>query len=138
MHSQRLLTLLRYAKSPRAGTTWRDIASALGDLYHPNMSLPDVVHHLVSAYSEVLCEPRFAVGGNGSASEDLLLAPIRGFHAIDFPGPKSLNTAYTVEQFYNAFVSFIVGQLSITNIGWCRAWYDGAPAADPALELCVQ
>ena len=131
----RLLTLLRFAKSERSGSTWRDVAQALGDLYHPEMTLADVIHHLVAAYSEVLCEPRFEVGRSGKASEELLLAPIKGFHSIDFAGPRSLTTPYTVEQFYNAFVLHILGQLSITSIGWCRAWFDGTTPSLPPLEV---
>ena len=122
--NQRLLTLLRFAKSKRSGSTWRDVARSLGELYHPEMTLADVIHHLVAAYSEDLCEPRFEVGRGGKAAEDLLLAPIKGFHAIELAGPCSLDTTYTVEQFYNAFVIHILGQLSITSIGWCRAWYE--------------
>ncbi len=130
----RLLTLLRFAKSERSGSTWRDVAQSLGELYHPEMTLADVIHHLVAAYSEVLCEPRFEVGRSGKASEELLLAPIKGLHSIDFAGPRSLSTPYTVEQFYNAFVLHILGQLSITSIGWCRAWFDGASPSLPPLE----
>ena len=130
----RLLALLRFAKSERSGSTWRDVAQALGELYHPEMTLADVIHHLVAAYSEVLCEPRFEVGRSGKASEELLLAPIKGLHSIDFAGPRSLSTPYTVEQFYNAFVLHILGQLSITSIGWCRAWFDGASPSLPPLE----
>ncbi len=132
--NQRLLTLLRFAKGERSGSTWRDVAQALGELYHPEMTLADVIHHLVTAYSEVLCEPRFEVGRSGKASEDLLLAPIRGYQSIDLAGPRSLETAYTVEQFYNAFVIHILGQLSITSIGWCRAWFDGTSTSLPPLE----
>lgn len=130
----RLLTLLRFAKSERSGSTWRDVAQALGELYHPEMTLADVIHHLVAAYSEVLCEPRFEVGRSGKASEELLLAPIKGLHSIDFAGPRSLSTPYTVEQFYDAFVLHILGQLSITSIGWCRAWFDGTSPSLPPLE----
>lgn len=132
--SDRLLVLLRHAKSESPGTTWRDVAAALGDLYHPEMTLADVIHHVVSAFSEVLCEARFEVGGGGGAGEDLLLAPIKGHHAIEFMGPKTLDTQYTVEQFYNAQVSFIMGQLRISSIGWCRAWYEGAPSSQSPQE----
>ena len=132
--NQRLLTLLRFAKGERTGSTWRDVAQALGELYHPEMTLADVIHHLVTAYSEVLCEPRFEVGRSGKASEDLLLAPIKGYQSIDLAGPRSLDTPYTVEQFYNAFVMHILGQLSITSIGWCRAWFDGTSTSLPPLE----
>ena len=133
--NERLLTLLRFAKSERSGSTWRDVAQALGALYHPEMRLADVIHHLVAAYSEVLCERRLEVGRGGKASEELLLAPIKGYHSIDLAGPRSLDTTYTVEQFYNAFVIHILGHLSITSIGWCRAWYEGPTSFCPPLEV---
>lgn len=132
--SERLLVLLRYAKSENTGSGWRDIASALGDLYHPEMTLPDVIHHVVSAFTEVLCEPRFEIGRGGSAGEELLLAPIKGYHAIEIYGPKSLETQYTVEQFYNAQISYVVGQLSIARIDWCRSWYYGTLSSQSPLE----
>lgn len=74
----RLLTLLRFAKSERSGSTWSDVAQALGDLYHPEMTLADVMHHLVAAYSEVLCEPRFEVGRSGKASKNCCWPRSRG------------------------------------------------------------
>ena len=132
--SERLRVLLRYAKSEKDGTTWRDIASALGDLYHPDMTLPDVIHHVVSVLTEVLCEPRFEIGRSGSVGEDLLLAPIKGYHAIEFYGAKNLETQYTVEQFYNAQVSYVIGQLSIARIDWCHPWYEGSPSSQSTLE----
>lgn len=132
--SERLRVLLRFAKSEKTGTTWRDVATALGDLYHPDMTLPDVIHHIVSVFTEVLCEHRFAIGRGGSAGEDLLLAPIKGYHAIEFFGAKNLETQYTVEQFYNAQVSYVIGQLSIARIDWCRPWYEGAPSSQSHQE----
>lgn len=126
--SDRLLVLLRYAKSEHRGSTWRDVAAALGDLYHPEMTLTDVVHHAVAAFSEVIAEPRFRVGRGGAAAEELLLAPIKGYHSVEALGPTRLDAQYTVEQFYNAQIAHVLGQLSIARIDWCRDQYNLALA----------
>ncbi len=123
--SDRLLVLLRHAKSEGRGASWRDVAAALGDLYHPDMTLTDVVHHIVAAFTEVLAEPRFEVGRGGTAAEELLLAPIKGYHTVEALGPSRLDTTYTVEQFYNAQIAYVLGQLSIARVGWCRDEFIG-------------
>lgn len=121
MISSRLLALLRHAKSSNPAPGWQAIAVALGDLYHPEMKLSDVLHHLVAAYEEVLAEPRFKVHGGTTQAVDILLAPVKGFHTIEHFGPtEGLASKYSVEEFYNAIVAHLVGQLRITNIGWCR------------------
>lgn len=131
--SDRLLVLLRYAKSENRGSTWRDVAAALGDLYHPDMTLSDAVHHIVAAFTEALAEPRFEVGRGGTAGVDLLLAPIKGHHSVEALGPSRLDTSYTVEQFYNAQVAYVLGQLSIAKIGWCRDWFAGTASSPAAM-----
>lgn len=130
--SPRLLVLLRFAKAEHNGWTWRDVAGALGDLYHPAMTLTNVVHHIVASFMEVLAEPRFEVGRSGTAGEDLLLAPIKGYLTVEALGPFRLDTPYTVEQFYNAHIAYVLGQLRIAKIGWCRDWYDSAASSLPA------
>ncbi len=122
MLSDRLVALLRYAKSPSRASGWQAIPPVLADLYHPEMRLQDVLHHVVAAYEEVLAEPRFCVRGGTTQAVDLLLAPVKGYHAIEMlMGPKDgLQTKYTVEEFYDAIVGHILGQLTITNVGWCR------------------
>lgn len=40
-----------------------------------------------------------------------------------------------MEEFCNAIVLHILGQLSVANIGWCRDWYDGHTARKASLAV---
>lgn len=83
------------------------------------MNLPDVIEVLVTTYEEALSEPRFELGNGRYAARELILAPIKGLHALDWPEPKGLNSSYTAEQFYNAMIKNIISQFSISRIDWC-------------------
>lgn len=137
MPSERLITLLRHARASDKDLTWRGIAAALGDLYHPRMTLADVMHHLAAAYAELLAEPRFEVQSGSATLANLLLAPVKGCNAIDLCGPQSTDHAYTVEAFYNSIVGHILGRLMMARIDWCAEYFAAtvmalAPAAPAA------
>jgi hypothetical protein len=117
--SDRLRALLIFSKRPDAKEwKWQVVADALAEIYSPGMRLYWVMHHLVEAYQEATAEPRFEVGRCDVL--EVLMAPIKGHTAIDMLGPASLETKYTVEDFYNAMVVKILGQLQCTNIAWLR------------------
>lgn len=118
--SARLVALLKYAKQRHEWNGWRSVAEALGDLYHPEMTLRVAVHHAVEAYKEVLDEPQFEIGNPSVHWEELLLAPILGSSSVELMGPSSMEASYTVEQFYNSMILKIFGVLTITRIDWCR------------------
>lgn len=131
MPSERLIALLRHAKSQDPDMTWRAVAAALGDIYHPEMSLADVVHHLAAAYQELLAEPRFAVQRGPHALASLLLAPVKGYCSIDMFGPKSTDQTYSVEAIYNSFAAHILGEIRWAKVDWCTALL-AAPKQAPA------
>lgn len=118
--SDRLRTLMAFSKRPdQKDWSWRAVAEELADLYGGGMKLYWVMHHLVAAYQEALGEPRFKLGGSDKVLE-LIMAPIRGHTSVELLGPASLASEYSVEQFYNAMVLKLLGELQITNIGWLR------------------
>lgn len=118
--SERLRALLIFSKRPDVKEwTWKGVADALADIYSTDMRLVWVMHHLVAAYEEALAEPRFQLG-RSCGTVDLLMAPVKGSSSIDLMGPASLATAYTVEQFYNAMVVRILGELQCATVGWLR------------------
>lgn len=131
MPSERLIALLRYAKAEDPDMTWRAVAAALGDIYHPKMSLADAVHHLAAAHQELLAEPRFAVQSGSNALDSLLLAPIKGYCSIELFGPKSTDQTYSVESIYNSFTAHILGELRWAKVDWC-AELIAAPEKPPA------
>lgn len=119
--SERLRALLIYSKRPErqeGAYAYSAVASVLGELFHPSMTLVDSMHHLVLAYEEVLMEPRYCVGSGPNPALELVLSPIKGLASIDFMGPSSVDTAYSVKQYYDAMACYIFGQLSITRVDW--------------------
>lgn len=136
MLSKRLLSLLRFAKTPnRPSFSWRLVAEALAEEYGEHISLDALMFHLTAVYDEIKAEPRFQIGGQTNLCK-LLLAPISGYHSIDMYGPQSVDQTYTVEQFYDAFCLHIVGLLANTNIGWCRdeLWCDSLPVISNSVD----
>lgn len=119
MPSETLLLLLRYAKSPERDATWRGVSVVLAPLYSSEMRLQDVLVVLLKAFEEALTEPRFELGAGLSSVEELVLAPVRGLHAVGPFGGATLATTYSVEQFYNAMVGHLLGRLAITRVDWC-------------------
>lgn len=118
----RLRTMLRLTRSESPRSTWKDVATALQEEYGTGLTLYDVIHHTVAALAEAFAEPQFGLIASPELTADLLLAPAIGFHAIDTFGARSLSTAYSLEQYFNAHIAFMVGQLSVAQTGWCRDW----------------
>ncbi len=136
--NETLKALFRYIKRENCDPAWHAIRdNVLAGIYHRDMCFADVVKVLLTAYAEALMDPRFELPGRHNAAEDLLLAPIKGHHAVDFMGPSSTETRYTVEQFYGAMIDKMMGDLRCCTIGWCRheIWPEEAASAPstPAL-----
>lgn len=119
--SDTLKALFRFLKREEANPTWAQLRDKVfASIYHPEMSFADVIKVLVNVYTEALVEPRFQMPGRQNAAEDLVLAPIKGTHALDWPGPKSLETLYSVDHFYGAMINKLVSDLRCSRIDWCR------------------
>ncbi|KKI35576.1 hypothetical protein VI03_27840 [Burkholderia vietnamiensis] len=133
-----LKVLLRYTKQRDSDLTWRSLRdNVFASIYHPDMKFVDVVKVLLAAYTEALMEPRFELPGRHNAAEDLILAPIKGAHAVGYPGPASMQSRYSVEQFYDAVVSKLVSDLRLCRIDWCRGeiWPEDTSLI-PTTPLC--
>jgi hypothetical protein len=119
--SPRLIALLRHYKQSQSFTDWRQIALVLGDLYHTEMSLDAVVHHVVAAYEEARSEPRFQITSESYSFEKILMAPLNDTLAINSNSTVSFSTQLTIEFVYNSLIRKIINVLTYgTNIGWCR------------------
>lgn len=135
-----LKTLFRYIKRENCDPTWRAIRdNVLAEIYHRDMRFTDVVKVLLTTYTHALMEPRFEMPGRHNASEDLLLAPIKGHHAIDFLGANSVDAHYTVEQFYGAIIDKMMGDLRCCRIDWCQSeiWPEVTASVPSAPSLAV-
>lgn len=128
--SARLRALMRYAKSGQGDFSFAAVQQVLAELYHPKMSLADSMHHLVAAYQEALQEPRYEMGAGPNPMLALVLAPVQGLSSIEVLGPVSLDTSYTVRQFYDAIASKIFGNLSVTRVDWLQEPLTAKPSTD--------
>lgn len=118
--SDRLIALLIFSKTDTSPDAfrWTDVAKALGELYHPVMTVETALHHLVQAFQEMGEDARFEIDVNAKSMPPLLLAPVKGPHSVDWLGPKSLSTSYTVEQFYNSMVSYMMSYMRLARVDW--------------------
>jgi len=123
--SPQLKALLIYVKSAdkdQCWNSWKAVrASVFAEIYHPEMSLVAVIQVLCGLYIEAVEEPRFELQSpnNPYGLSSKLLAPIVGLHSIDLK-PISVNTQYSIEQFYDAIISRMLGELIGARIDWCR------------------
>ncbi len=120
--SETLIAVLKYCKTPHTSDkyTWRSLRDTLASLYHPEMRLVDVIEILTKVYEEALSDARFEMS-SGSCLAQVLLAPIKGVGQIDWPYPKDdINTAYTIEQFYNAVIAEMLSELRFSRVDWLK------------------
>ncbi len=115
--SATLLNLLRFSKRSNE-CTWQNIAEVLEPQFFRDMPLPDVVTIVLAAYGEALAEKRFQMGNPHYAARDLILAPIKGSCAVEWRGPASLQTQYSVEEFFNSILKQMVTELSLSRVDW--------------------
>lgn len=119
--SPRLIALLRFYKTNQSFTGWRQIQMVLGHLYHADMPLESVIHHMVAAYEEARAEPRFRITSDAFNFERILFAPASDALAKGAPSEVTLSSEYQLDFVYNSLIGKIVAILTYgTNIGWCR------------------
>lgn len=117
LFSNRLRLLLIASKKKEGEFNKEFVASTLAEEFHPEMSLMDALHHCVAAYQEALNHKEFELAYRGDPQTllmELLKAPSK---QVLFP--KSSDT-YSLEQYYNSYINYILQQLRLTNIDWCR------------------
>jgi hypothetical protein len=89
-------------------------------MYNYDMRLNDVFHILLKAYLEAIAMPEFEMSKGGDYIERVMFAPINGSFSIEPFGPSSLDTKYSIEQFYSAMVKTMLTELMLSRIDWLR------------------
>ncbi len=115
--STRLKLLLIASKRKEGEFNKEFVASVLAQEYHPEMTLMDALHHCVAAYQEALGYRQLELGYRGDPQTllmEFLKAPSK---KKIFPNTKD---TYSLEEYYNSYINYILQQLRLTNIGWCR------------------
>ena len=117
-----LINLAKLASNRDEAFTVSGVAAALEWEFCGGMRLQAVMHHLVAAMEEATRDPRYRISHESTTS--LLLAPLTGLCAIEQFGLATLESTYTVEQFYTAMIRHILNALACTKIDWCREALD--------------
>ena len=117
-----LKAVLRHVKATSYDNDWKDLRDQVfASLYHPDMAFLDVFQVLLHTYERAVMEPRFELPGGYRAAEELILSPVKGPLSIDHPFPKNgLETQYSVEKFYGAMMKWMLSNLRLTRVDWCR------------------
>ena len=119
--SSTLLALLRFAKGTPA-YTWEATAVVLEPVFFAGMALADVLSVVLCAYEEALADTRFELGNAQYKARELLLAPIKGPCAVEWGGPRDLQTRYSVAEFYNSLLHQMLSELRLARVDWCDAY----------------
>lgn len=110
------IAVLRASKnigSDKHITTWVDLVNVLGPLYSYDIKLNDVMHILLRAYASIGDEPRFETRVR---FEELVMAPTK----CEYIEPQmKLDTTFTLEEFYNKQIRFIMNQFRFCRSDWC-------------------
>lgn len=123
--SERLRLLMSFAKSKRADGVvcmWKTIAELLADEYGSGMGFSYVMHHILAAFNEAMSEPKFQLRRDATAIEEMVMAPIKGYFAVELYGATSLSTKYTIESFYESMIKHVLSELRFARMDWCREW----------------
>lgn len=108
--------LLNYSKTSDPDFSWRGLAEALSDIYGFDMRLKDVVSIVMKAYEDLCREPRFEVRLDAT---ELILSPIESpSRAVFWP---SLETTFSVEEWYNEILKTIMYKFRLSRIDWMKA-----------------
>jgi hypothetical protein len=116
--STRLKLLLIASKRKEGEFNKEFVASTLGQEYHPEMTLMDALRHCVAAYQEALEYKQFEL----SYKEDPLTLLMELLKAPSKKGiqPPLPTDTYSLNEYYNSYINYILQQLRLTNVGWCK------------------
>lgn len=116
--SNTLLKLLHFSKSTDY-TDWNQLKILLQPLYGFELNHLSVLRITFKAFSEALQhDQNFCMGLPDSLFQELLLSPIQGTTSIEFNGPPSIEKQYSVEDFYNSQLRYIINSLHHSVIDW--------------------
>ncbi len=121
--SETLKVLLKFSKEYPETFDIESIKKCLGDIYHPEMKLKDILIVLDNALCEAIEIKEFEMPNRKHAYLDIIMSPFNSCNPLGgkFFGPN-LKDAFSVEQFYNKIISEYMHKFMFTNIGWCREY----------------
>lgn len=122
--SDTLMLLLRTSKNvvqTDFDFSFKYLQSVLGEAYHPEMKIMDIVTVMSRSYVELLKEPRFQAGQlDANSILELLRAPAFAIAYQERKLTVDADSALTLEQFHLAIVLKMWTAIQCSAIGWCR------------------
>jgi hypothetical protein len=120
-----LKSLLIHAKEELSSSfTWIGVRNrCLGELYHPEMTLQDVMTITTSAWLRAREESRFKMSRDDKqAIIELLMHPLKQeLRNIMLNGGRvDGDITITLEELYNRIIDKMMHDLRMTTISWCR------------------
>lgn len=121
--SDTVKALLLYTKDSNAVLSLDSVKVCLGEIYHPEMALDDVIVVLCSATRELVTEPRFKTPSPTYLIPKIVKAPIQGTSSLGdrIFGP-SKEEKFTVEEFYNSMIVELLNQFRFSTVDWCSEY----------------
>ncbi len=111
-----LKALLKYAKfETEPNLTWKGLRdNVLAEIYHPDMTLENVLQVCLTAYQYAAAEPRFELAFRHDPMRHLMVAP------LDYiKDPWSDKTTWSIEGFYDVIILRLMIELRLTRVDWC-------------------
>lgn len=124
--SDTLRVLLKFSKEYKDQFTIKSLQECLGDIYHPNMRLKDILNVLHSSLSEMIGIDQFEVASKDYIYLEILKAPFDSFSPLGnmLIGP-GLDDKFSIEEFYNKIITAYMHKFMLSNVGWCREYIFG-------------
>ena len=121
--SDTVKALLLYTKQSEVELGIESVKVCLGELYHPEMALSDVITVLCSVTLELVSTPEFKTPHLGHIVSVIVKAPIEGTNSLGGKifGPDK-EEKFTVEEFYNSMIVQLLNIFRFSDIGWCREY----------------
>lgn len=115
--SETTLFFMKYSKSNLPFTWNALVKGGLGQLYHYDMKLLDVMHIILQSWQEVSREKRLHIRSVEYSLYDVLISPTKSFALAK---PKKLTSRMTIQKFYNSIISNILYEFRYTQCSWLK------------------
>jgi hypothetical protein len=109
--------------------SWHHIARFLeaehGYGYGPNsLRFGDTIRLLLTAYQEAIENPDLSLPGRNIAIQELLLTPLTGTFAMEWPSwnVNFTEPVYSLERVYEKFIRRIISDLMMTTVSKCEEY----------------
>lgn len=123
LFSSTLKVLLNLSRVHKGEVTIETFKEALMDIYHPEMTIDDLITVTDRALQEALSVPEFGTKNPNELYMKIIKAPYKGFNRLGdiIYGPKA-EDQFTVRDFYTSILKEYLSIFMTMNKHWCLAY----------------